>query len=88
MLIELRHDGRQIDFLQSATKAIPKQYLMGAFGVGHGFNFMLNNTHSIALELLVYKYFTMNQKFEARPQGNPNFNLNALGAKLAVFVNI
>lgn len=58
------------------------------FGVGHGFNFMLNNTHSIALELLVYKYFTMNQKFEARPQGNPNFNLNALGAKLAVFVNI
>ncbi len=58
------------------------------FGVGHGFNFMLNNTRSIALELLVYKYFTMNQKFEARPQGNPNFNLNALGAKLAVFVNI
>ncbi len=57
-------------------------------GVGHGFNFMLKNTHSIALELLVYKYFTMSQKFETLPQGNPNFKLNAVGAKLAVFVNI
>jgi hypothetical protein len=57
-------------------------------GIGHGFNFMLKNTRSIALELLVYKYFTMSQKFEALPQGNPDFNLNAVGAKLAVFVNI
>ncbi len=57
-------------------------------GIGHGFNFMMKNTHSIGLELLIYKYFTMNQKFEALPQGDPNFNLNAVGAKLAVFVNI
>lgn len=57
-------------------------------GIGHGFNFMMKNTHSIALEFLVYKYFTMSQKFEALPKGNPNFNVNAVGAKLAVFVNI
>jgi hypothetical protein len=49
---------------------------------------MMKNTHSIGLELLIYKYFTMNQKFEALPQGDPNFSLNAVGAKLAVFVNI
>jgi hypothetical protein len=49
---------------------------------------MLKNTHSITLEFLIYKYFTMNQKFETLPQGNPNFNLDAVGAKLAVFVNI
>lgn len=57
-------------------------------GIGTGFNFMLKNTHSITLEFLIYKYFTMNQKFETLPQGNPNFNLDAVGAKLAVFVNI
>ncbi len=57
-------------------------------GIGHGFNFMMKNTHSIALEFLVYKYFTMSQKFEALPSGTPDYNLDAIGAKLAVFVNI
>lgn len=57
-------------------------------GIGNGFNFMLKNTHSITLEFLIYKYFTMNQKFEALPQGNPNYTIDAVGAKLAVFVNI
>jgi hypothetical protein len=57
-------------------------------GIGHGFNFMMKNTHSITLEFLVYKYFTMSQKFEALPSGNPDYNVDAIGAKLAVFVNI
>ncbi len=57
-------------------------------GIGHGFNFMMKNTHSIALEFLVYKYFTMSQKFEALLKGAPEYKVDAIGAKLAVFVNI
>jgi hypothetical protein len=57
-------------------------------GIGHGFNFMMKNTRSIALELLIYKYFTMSQKFEALPNGAPEYKVDAIGAKLAVFVNI
>jgi hypothetical protein len=30
----------------------------------------------------------MSQKFEALPSGNPDYNVDAIGAKLAVFVNI
>lgn len=60
-----------------------------SIGVGHGFNFMLKNTHSLGVELLVYKYFILNQTFDQLPHSNPTFELNAaVGAKLAFLVHI
>jgi len=61
----------------------------GSIGVGHGFNFMLKNTHSLGIELLIYKYFIFNQTFDPLPHANPTFELSsAVGAKLAFLVHI
>ncbi len=57
-------------------------------GIGHGFNFMLKNKHSIALEVLVYKYFIMSETFQGQMNGTPTFSTSPVGGKLAVYVNI
>jgi hypothetical protein len=58
------------------------------FGIGHGFNFMMKNKHSFAMELLVYKYFILNESFQETMQGTPKFSTSPIGAKLAFYVNI
>jgi len=57
-------------------------------GIGHGFNFMMKNKRSFAVELLVYKYFIMNEKFENLTKGTPDFKSSPIGGKLAFYVNI
>lgn len=58
-------------------------------GIGHGFNFMMKNKHSFALEVLVYKYFILNESFQGTLEGGtPNFSTSPIGAKLAFYVNI
>ena len=58
-------------------------------GIGHGFNFMMKNKHSIALEVLVYKYFILNESFQGTLEGGtPTFSTSPIGAKLAFYVNI
>jgi hypothetical protein len=57
-------------------------------GIGHGFNFMMKNKHSFALEVLVYKYFILNESFQETMQGTPNFSTSPIGGKLAFYVNI
>jgi len=57
-------------------------------GIGHGFNFMMKNKHSFALEVLVYKYFIMSESFQGEMQGAPTFSTSPIGGKLAFYVNI
>jgi hypothetical protein len=57
-------------------------------GIGHGFNFMMKNKRSFAVELLIYKYFIMNENFENLTNGTPNFKSSPIGGKLAFYVNI
>lgn len=57
-------------------------------GIGHGFNFMMKNKHSIALEVLVYKYIIMSETFQGEMKGTPTFSTSPIGGKLAVYVNI
>ena len=57
-------------------------------GIGHGFNFMMKNKHSFALEVLVYKYFNMSESFQGEMKGTPTFSTSPIGAKLAFYVNI
>lgn len=57
-------------------------------GIGHGFNFMMKNKHSLALEFLVYKYFILNESFQGTLQWTPTFSTSPIGAKLAFYVNI
>lgn len=58
-------------------------------GIGHGFNFMMKNKHSLALEFLVYKYFILNESFQGTLEGGtPTFSTSPVGAKLAFYVNI
>lgn len=57
-------------------------------GIGHGFNFMMKNKHSFALEVLVYKYFIMSESFQGEMKGTPSFSTSPIGAKLAFYVNI
>ncbi len=58
-------------------------------GIGHGFNFMMKNKHSFALEVLVYKYFILNESFQGTLEGGtPIFSTSPIGGKLAFYVNI
>jgi hypothetical protein len=57
-------------------------------GIGHGFNFMMKSKHSIALEVLIYKYFILNESFQGQMQGAPEFSTSPIGGKLAFYVNI
>lgn len=57
-------------------------------GIGHGFNFIMKDKRSLALEFLVYKYFILNESFQGVMQGTPTFSTSPIGAKLAFYVNI
>jgi hypothetical protein len=57
-------------------------------GIGHGFNFMMKDKRSLALEFLIYKYFILNESFQGPMQGTPMFSSSPIGAKLAFYVNI
>lgn len=74
------NDYRQVDY-DVKTSAFN-------VGLGHGFNFMLKNKHSFALEVLLYKYFILSESLQGEQLGTPTFSTSPIGGKLAFYINI
>lgn len=59
-----------------------------SLSLGQGFGFILNDQHSLSIELALVKYFPFSTTFEATAQGAPNVQYSGNGVRLSVIMNL
>ena len=66
------------------------EYSLSAVSVslGQGIGFIMNNKHSIAIELSLVKYFPFGIKFKDLEQESPNVRFSGNGFRLSLIYNI
>lgn len=66
------------------------EYSVSAISVslGQGFGFILNNKHSLAIELSLVKYFPFGTRFINLEQEAPNVRFSGSGMRLSIFYNL